>query len=231
VTKCTLADPADLKRISLTVNRQGRVLSIISAAGRSLFGFQPNDLVGQRLGNFVNVFATWRIKHGDEGSLLLLLLLLLSMRAEEHIEEAWRVGVHLPVTDEEVEDKMTEADKAKVGPWRLLACSRPVSSNPTPACDSSDHVFVVGLAAHAAAAANAFLPRLCTVCWRAPPSATTCTLVHKQYHLLPHPAIPATTLLLLLLGVGGRPLLHGHALPPPGASRHDDGAAGPHRGG
>lgn len=143
VTKCTLADPADLKRISLTVNRQGRVLSTVSAAGRSLFGFQPNDLVGQRLGNFVNVFATWRVKHGDEGSLLLLL----SMRAEEHTEEAWRVGVHLPLPDEEVADKMTEADRLKVRVWCLSTCSRDVSSNHTPACVQSDHLYVVGTAA------------------------------------------------------------------------------------
>jgi hypothetical protein len=112
--------------MSLTVNRQGRVLSVISAAGRSLFGFQPNDLVGQKLANFVNVFATWRVKHGDESSLLLLL----SMRAEEHTDEAWRVGVHLPVKDEEVVDKMTEADKV-LGSWCLVACSRVAPSSHT----------------------------------------------------------------------------------------------------
>jgi hypothetical protein len=81
----------------ITVNRKGQVLTVNTGASKSLFGFNPTELVGRPLSSFVNVFSQWKAKYGEDASLLLLLC----KKAGEQCDDSWRVGIRNPKKDDE----------------------------------------------------------------------------------------------------------------------------------
>jgi hypothetical protein len=86
----------DRQRLVLTLGLDGRVAAVNPGATKSLFGFNPKDLVGANVRSCVNVFGDWAKRFGEEGGLLTAL----GVRALEGADEAWRVGVVLPGTRE-----------------------------------------------------------------------------------------------------------------------------------
>jgi hypothetical protein len=57
VTKASETEQVDKQRLLLSINQQGRVLSIDSHSSESLYGFAPEDLIDRPLAAFINVFA------------------------------------------------------------------------------------------------------------------------------------------------------------------------------
>jgi hypothetical protein len=88
----------DQQRLELQLNHKGIVLSVNPGASKSVFGFNPQDLVGRPLAAFVNLFSQWRGKFGEDESLLVML----GMRAEQGLDVIYRCGVHNPFSDEEL---------------------------------------------------------------------------------------------------------------------------------
>jgi hypothetical protein len=88
----------DQQRLKLQLNHKGIVLSVNPGASKSVFGFNPQDLVGRPLAAFVNLFSQWRGKFGEDESLLVML----GMRAEQGLNVTYRCGVHNPFSDEEL---------------------------------------------------------------------------------------------------------------------------------
>jgi len=86
----------DRQRMVLSMGADGRVVAVNRGATKSLFGFNPRELIGKPVRTCVNVFGDWAKKFGEEGSLLTAL----GVRALEGADESWRVGVVLPGTKE-----------------------------------------------------------------------------------------------------------------------------------
>jgi len=83
----------DSQRLVLGVGESGSVVAVNPGAAKSLFGFQPQSLVGCRLSAFVSVFRECQKQSGDDTGLLTAL----GLRAlEGATDETWRVGVTLP---------------------------------------------------------------------------------------------------------------------------------------
>lgn len=76
----------------------------------SLFGINSSDLVGKPLAAFIDIFGQWRLKYGEDSSLLSMLAFYALHDADhqggisletDSMGRAWRVGVHLPLQDDE----------------------------------------------------------------------------------------------------------------------------------
>lgn len=67
------SDLLDQRRLVLTLDHNGMVLSVNNAAPKTLFGFSPLDAVGSSLSTFVNVFDEWQQKGKNLADLLSLL--------------------------------------------------------------------------------------------------------------------------------------------------------------
>lgn len=90
----------DQQRLSLTVDTKGTVLAIDSATPKSLFGFNPSDIISKPLGSFLHTFGQWKREgHGSDETLLSLLAVHAQLG---NAESAWRVGVHPPVSDDKI---------------------------------------------------------------------------------------------------------------------------------
>ncbi|WIA20263.1 hypothetical protein OEZ85_006098 [Tetradesmus obliquus] len=112
---------ADQLRLLLSVNYKGTILSVKPGASKALYGFDPSEAVGQPLAAVVDVFGLWRRQFAEDQSLLCLLASQAAADmsgAEAELEGSsgaggsgggcWRVGVHLPVTSDELIAKNAE---------------------------------------------------------------------------------------------------------------------------
>eukprot|EP00775_Hariotina_reticulata_P001355 gene1355-1696_t len=88
----------DQQRVELKLNHKGVVLGVNEHASKLVFGFAPTCLVGRQLSSFINMFSEWRQMYGEDESLLVML----SKRAEQKQDVVIRVGVHNPMTDNEI---------------------------------------------------------------------------------------------------------------------------------
>lgn len=91
-------DLLDSQRVELQLNHRGVVVSVNEHAGKAVFGFQPQDLVGRPLASFVNLFSLWKQQFSEDESLLTML----ATRAEQNLDVIYRAGVHSPYSDGEV---------------------------------------------------------------------------------------------------------------------------------
>jgi hypothetical protein len=89
-----------------------------AGASKALYGFEPTEVVGQPLAAVVDVFGLWRWQFTEDQSLLCLLASqaaadmsagteaevagLLTAAAGGSGGSCWRVGVHLPMTSDEL---------------------------------------------------------------------------------------------------------------------------------
>eukprot|EP00878_Enallax_costatus_P033546 GHUV01037053.1.p1 GENE.GHUV01037053.1~~GHUV01037053.1.p1 ORF type:complete len:119 (-),score=22.09 GHUV01037053.1:80-436(-) len=95
----------------LQVNQHGVVLSVNKCTGQPVFGLEPSELVGRPLAAFVNVFAQWRQKYGEDVSLLAMLCM---KAAEFPGSVVVRVGLHCPVEDDKVVQSADTANRHEV---------------------------------------------------------------------------------------------------------------------
>eukprot|EP00775_Hariotina_reticulata_P003511 gene3511-3781_t len=98
VIPATIGQLLDQQRVELRLNHKGVVVSVNENASKMVFGFAPSALVGRPLTTFVNMFSEWRQKFGDAESLLVML----GKRAEQKQDVVIRVGIHNPMTDNEI---------------------------------------------------------------------------------------------------------------------------------
>lgn len=70
VLKCSEQDLLDQRRMMLTINQHGNVVTVSASTPKSLFGFSPSDVIGTPLSGFVNVFDEW-CKKGNKSTTLL----------------------------------------------------------------------------------------------------------------------------------------------------------------
>ena len=115
MTKCSASDVQDQKRLVITVNRRGNVLTVNPGASKSLFGFNPTELVGRSLSSFLNSFDQWKAKYGEDASLLLLLCKM----AGDLCDDSWRVGIRNPKKDQEEAARKQSGGKV-IGMPRVL---------------------------------------------------------------------------------------------------------------
>jgi hypothetical protein len=97
VARATEAARLDSKRLLLSLNASGTIVSIDSSLSSfKMFGFNPQDLQGRKLSSCVQQVADWVAQgHGSEADLLLLFLGACS-GAGASTQSSWRVGVHAP---------------------------------------------------------------------------------------------------------------------------------------
>jgi len=86
----------DERRLSLVVDVDGTVQSVVSKTPSSLFGVKPHLLVGKTVASFINVFSEFA-KDREE------LMESVIQRASERPGFSWRVGVHSVMSQEVLE--------------------------------------------------------------------------------------------------------------------------------
>lgn len=85
------------KRLVVSVDQFGTVVSVQPGSRESLFGFTQDQVLGQRLSAFVDVFEMWEQKYPDDELGMMVHML---WHAPEHLTQgvSWRVGVKQPST-------------------------------------------------------------------------------------------------------------------------------------